>query len=504
MPEFGDKYKVEKEVGRGGAGRVFLAFDGKVGREVAIKEVELGRLTEGWKRDRARKRFIREVKLTAQLEHPHIVPIYDLMIDEEGATYYVMKYVRGKTLKQAVGECEGSTPEEGFESRIHLLGSLIDVCQAIGYAHSKGIIHRDLKPGNIVLGEFGQTIIIDWGLAKKVADKDEPVGKESISEIFDDGISTRHDTIMGTPSYMAPEQADDKHGSVDERSDVYALGALLFYVLTGERIYEPGGKQALGGLMSDVPTPSPALRSRCIPPELTAICVKATSKNKEERYRDAGEMAAELCAYRDGRIVSTYAYTRLELLKRFISRNKAAAVATLALIVAIIAGAAFSLNFAVEAHHARARAERALVDISAIEEQAMSIVRRGVRSLKAYQDEHGTMPGSERDIPQLLGFDPKDSPFQVWFMRQDGQIVYDEDPQQMGKFLFTDEMYERFPELKRFGVRVQDEPWGTGYYSFYDRSGKRVIYKIAAWDTIEVKEEETFKVIVTHPYDAND
>lgn len=502
MPEFGDKYTVEKEVGRGGAGRVFLAYDGKVGREVAIKEVTLDRLTEESKRDRARKRFVREVKLTAQLEHPHIVPIYDLQVDEDGSTYYVMKYVRGKTLKQAVDECEGKTVEEKFEKRIRLLGSLIDVCQAIAYAHSKGIIHRDLKPGNIVLGEFGQTIILDWGLAKKVADKEEPEGSGSISEIFDDGISTRQDTVMGTPSYMAPEQADDKYGNVDECSDVYSLGALLFFVLTGERIYEPGGRHAMAGLMSDLPTPSPALRNKCIPPELTAICVKATSKNKDERFRDAGEMAAELCAYRDGRLVSAYAYSRLELFKRFISRNKAAFVASLALIAAIIAGAGFSLNFAVDAHHARQRAERALVDISTIEEQAMAIARRGVSNLKAYQDEHGTMPESEAEIPQLLGFDPKDSPFQVWSMRQDGQIVYDEDPSQMGKYLFTDEMYARFPELRRFGARMQEEPWGTGYYSFYDREGNEIVYKIAAWDTIEIDKEGTFKIVVTHPYNV--
>ena len=501
MPEFGEKYIVEKEVGRGGAGRVFLAYDGNVCREVAIKEVELSRVTEPEKRDRARKRFLREAKLTAQLEHPHIVPIYDLMVDEQGSTFYVMKYVRGKTLKQAIDECVGDTCEERFEKRLHLLGPLIDVCEAMAYAHSKDIIHRDLKPGNIVLGEFGQTIILDWGLAKQIAEKETPAEKESISEIFDDGISTRHDTIMGTPSYMAPEQADQKHGLVDERSDVYALGALLFFVLTGERIYEPGGKQALGGLLSDLPTPSPALRNRCIPPELAAICEKATAKNKADRFRDAGEMVMELCAYRDGRLVSTYAYTRSELFKRFIARNKAAVVATLALVIAIIAGGAFSFNFAVDAHHARQRAERALVDISAIEEQAMSIARRGVRSLKVHQDKYGSFDDPEPSIPQLFGFDPKHSPFQVWAMREDGQIVYDEDPQQMGKHLFTDAMYERFPELRRFGVRMQEEPWGTGYYSFYDREGKRIVYKIAAWDTIEVKEEGKFKVIVTHPYE---
>lgn len=503
MPEFGEKYIVEKEVGRGGAGRVFLAYDGNVCREVAIKEVELSRVAEPEKRDRARKRFLREAKLTAQLEHPHIVPIYDLMVDEQGSTFYVMKYVRGKTLKHAIDECVGDTCEERFEKRLHLLGPLIDVCEAMAYAHSKGIIHRDLKPGNIVLGEFGQTIILDWGLAKKVAEKETPAEKKSISEIFDDGISTRHDTIMGTPSYMAPEQADQKRGSVDEQSDVYALGALLFFVLTGERIYEPGGKQALGGLLSDLPTPSPALRNRCIPPELTAICEKATAKNKADRFRDAGEMVMELCAYRDGRLVSTYAYTRGELLKRFVARNKAAVVATLALVIAIIAGGAFSFNFAMDAHHARQRAERALVDISSITEEAMGIARRGVRGLEAYKKAHGgKLNGAAQEITKLFGFDPATSPFQVWAMGQDGQILYDEDQNQVGKFLFTDAMYARFPELLQFGARMQGEPWGMGYYSFFDRAGQKIVYKIAAWDTIEV-EGEALKVVVTHPYDSS-
>lgn len=504
MPEFGEQYIVEKEVGRGGAGRVFLAYDGNVGREVAIKEVELTRAPDEERRQRALKRFLREAKLTAQLEHPNIIPIYDLKTDEDGSTFYVMKYVRGKTLRQAIEECGEANSAKAFEKRMHLLGPLIDICEAMAFAHSKGIIHRDLKPGNIIIGEYGETILLDWGLAKRVEEVETSVEKETFHEIFDDGVSTRHDAIMGTPAYMAPEQADEKFGPVDEQSDVYALGSLLFYVLTGERIYEVGGREALNGLLSDLPTPSAAARNECIPPELSAICSKATAKDKAQRFRNAQEMATELIAYRDGRLVSTYAYSRGELLRRFIARNKLAFGALVALVLAIIAGAGFSLNFAIDADRARQRAERALVDITAIGEEAMNIARRGVSGLRAYADAHGgNLEGAALAITELFGFDPATSPFQVWAMAEDGEILYDEDETQVGKMLFSDTRYVQFPELQKFGERMQKQPWGMSYYSFFDVEGE-VVYKIAAWDTVHSKGLGAVKVVVTHPYNVSE
>ncbi len=506
LDQYASHYTVEAEVGRGGAGRVFLAYDGNIGREVAIKEIAMPPEVSDEVRERRLKRFIREAKVTGQLEHPGIVPVYDFGVKSDGTTYYVMKYVRGKTLTDVVKESRCDTCEEGVRKRLRALGCLIDVCEAMAYAHSKGVIHRDLKPGNIVLGEFGETIILDWGLAKKkgeeeaVSDAEETPSKD----VFDEAI-TRHGAVLGTPSFMAPEQADSKFGPVDQQSDVYALGALLFYLLTGQRIYEPGGREALTRLTGDEPTPSPRQRVDCIPPELVAICEKATAKHKEDRFRDAGEMAEELRAYRDGRLVSVYAYSRRELFCRFLSRNKAAAIATMALIIAIVVGAGFSLNFAVDAQRARQRAERALVDITAISHQAMSIARTGAARLQAkfhnVSEAHATaLVRTPEFISSILDFDPVASPFQVWVMNEDGRIVYDEDPHQVDKMLFTDAMYQKFPELLQFGKRMQAEPWGMGYYLFFDRAGEREIYKIAAWDTVKFSANVSWKMVVTHPY----
>lgn len=603
-------YTIENEVGRGGAGRVFLAYDGNIGREVAIKEVSIPEELSGDVRDRRLKRFIREAKLTGQLEHPSVVPIYDFGMRPDGTTYYVMKYVRGDTLLRAVRECGDPSSEEAFAARMKLLGRIIAVCEAMAYAHAKGVIHRDLKPGNIVLGEFGETIILDWGLAKKITEPDLAVDSDEriLEQSFSDDL-TKQGALLGTPSYMAPEQADSGLGPVDQQSDVYSLGALLFYILTGEKIYPHGAQDALDRLRNEEPTPSPLNRLKFIPPELAAICQKATAKDKEQRFKDAGEMAEQLKAYRDGRLVSVYAYSRGELFRRFVARNRTATIAVAALVAAIIAGAGFSVNFAVDAEHARQRAERALVDISTISEDAMSLARNAAETLKPYVDtfsesmvkaadrlsrlsldrsadlrtvlerlnkEHkgissfavlkpslhvaASLPegfGQKLDnaillgeridrvfdqksvllghaviidgvhmfaiaapiikrgrveaalvafirikdvLPVAFGFDPKESPFQVWCMQDDGYILYDEDSGQIGKELFTDAMYQKFPELLEFGKRMQIEPWGSGYYSFFERGGERIVYKIAAWDTVRFSGNVSWKMVVTHPY----
>lgn len=606
---YSENYTVEAEVGRGGAGRVFLAYDGNIGREVAIKEVDVSRVQSDAARDRRVRRFMREAKLTGQLEHPSVVPVYDFGTKSDGTNYYVMKYVRGRTLLEAIRDSEADTSEESTYNRLRLLDCLIDVCEAMAYAHAKGIIHRDLKPSNVVLGEFGETIILDWGLAKKKAEKDDAIGDEAQLRPEQGDDITRHGAILGTPSYMAPEQADASFGTVDERSDVYSLGAILFFILAGEKIYPARGREAMEFLSSAEPTPSPADRYDGLPPELVAICEKATEKEKRARFANARELAEELKAYRDGRLVSIYAYSRGELFKRFLGKNKAVVAITAALIVSVIGGAAFSVNFAIDAHRARQRAELALVEISNISDKAMALARGGAETLEPYVDafsknmtdsasklarvpltnkrkvnlifekldrefarissfaiirpsldvaaaypadfadklDRGIMLGERIDkvfekqsillghamiidgahtfavsvpimrggkvyavlssfikigdiMPAAFGFNPADSPFQVWCMQDDGYILYDEDPHQIGKDLFADTMYGKFPELLQFGERMQNEPWGTGYYSFFERDGRRVIYKIAAWDTVKFSDEVSWKMVVTHPY----
>jgi len=502
-PKGGDvhynNFEIRGTLGTGGIGRVLLAFDTKLRRDVAIKELNLEKL--GAFKDRATARFLREAKISGQLEHPGIVPVYQLEAKPDGAPFYVMKHVQGITLHDAMGACFGATPEEAFRNRLKLLDSLISVVEAVAYAHSRGVIHRDLKPANIILGEFGETIILDWGLAKVWREQgfDEP-RELSISSIDLDEIDpfeTRQGALIGTPSYMAPEQIDKKFGDVDPRTDVYALGILFFMLLSGEKPYLGTTKDIISQIVSDAVSPSPRSCGNFAPPELCAICEKAMSKDREKRFKDASEMARELKAYRDGRLVSVYAYSGMEILKRFVARNKAPLSAALAIVLAIIAGAGFSLHFAYDAQRARISAENALVEVTNLSQDAMQLARKSAENLDAYVRKTKSKTIDAATIQKLLPTDPLKSDYQFWCMQNDGYIIYDEDPKQIGLMLFSDKLYANFPELLEFGEKIRSDPIGVSYYSFLSKDSQNVVYKVAAWDTIETLD---WKIVVTHPY----
>lgn len=397
---FTENFIVKKPIGQGGIGRVFLATERNLEREVAIKELLPPK--EEKQRERKLARFLREARISGKLQHPGIVPVYELGSKPDGTPFYVMKYVRGDTLDRIIGECEFDSPESSFRRRMSYLDNLIDVCEAIGYAHSKKIIHRDLKPSNIIIGEFGETVILDWGLAKQIGEKTEDASDEQaieheISET--DALKTIEGAKLGTPSYMPPEQINPKFGEVDERSDVYSLGVILFILLTGQKLYAGDAKTVMEKKISAAPSPSPLSRGNYIPHELAAICSKALSKDKSLRFANAGEMAAELRAYRDGRLVSIYAYSKRELFARFVARNKTVIIATVAVVLSIIAGAAFSVNFAVDASLARAKAERALVDVTKLSENAMLLARNATSSINR------SLLSMTSDMSQIATFD---------------------------------------------------------------------------------------------------
>jgi serine/threonine-protein kinase len=606
---FTDNFIVKGPIGQGGIGRVFLATEKNLEREVAIKELLPPKEEKQKKRKLAR--FLREARISGKLEHPGIVPVYELGFKPDGTPFYVMKYVKGDTLDKIIKECEFDSPESSFRRRMSFLDNFIAVCDAIGYAHSKKIIHRDLKPGNIIIGEFGETVILDWGLAKKIGEKtensaEEPAQEQEISE--SDAFRTIEGAKMGTPAYMPPEQIDPRFGEMDERSDVYSLGVILFILLTGQKPYAGDAKTVMEKITSGAPSPSPLSRGSYIPHELAAICAKAMSKDKTVRFANAHEMAAELRAYRDGRLVSIYAYSKRELFARFIARNRTAIIGAAAVVLSIIIGAVFSVNFAVDARREKAKAERALVEVTNLSEKAMVLARSATSSvnrsffsiisemseiahldhdlkLSAGSDKYRrlmkimdlypaaeafftmTMKGGIRSIfpskyavpagfnsisiekimpqiksygfalspvfvtkkremafflhvpvyrygrmiglfttimrtdkirPDVLAYDPETTDFRIWGMQNDGLILYDEDPSQIGLFLFTDGIYKNFPELLKFGEEIRKEPWGIGYYSFLAENKKDTIYKIAAWDT--VMDPINWKIIVTHPY----
>src|SRR5207302_9569509 len=226
------RYSLTRLHAEGGLGRVYVARDNDLGREVALKEIkpDQAQNPEAW------RRFLKEAQVTGQLEHPNIVPVYELAHrPEDNQPFYCMRFVRGQTLRDAIAAYHKRVKEaqaEPLEVR-RLLGAFVNVCQAIGYAHARGVIHRDLKPENVILGAFGEVIVLDWGLARLI---DQPNGDETIPVTLSpdsQNEATQAGRQLGTPAYMAPEQAEGRLDLIDARTDIYGLGTILFEILAG-------------------------------------------------------------------------------------------------------------------------------------------------------------------------------------------------------------------------------------------------------------------------------
>jgi len=343
------KYILTEEKDKGGMGRVLVAFDDHIKREIAIKEL----LSSNSKNSRMIIRFLREARITGRLEHPSIVPVYEIGKRTDGTFYYAMKLVKGKTLDAAIKECK--TPEE----RLKLLPHFRDLCNAIAFAHSKNIIHRDIKPENVMIGEFGETVVLDWGLSKVKGDVEfleENVekleqfdGSDEFSEnelvilknnidqlIEEDKRHTIFGAAMGTPSYMPPEQALGEIDQIDELSDIYSLGAVLYEILSGDPPYK--GDTVYGIISNVINEPLMLLEKLENPPpkELAAVTEKALRKKKEDRYSSAIDLAKEIEAYMSGEKVSVYEYSSLEILSMFMKRNMALVVAIFAVFIILI------------------------------------------------------------------------------------------------------------------------------------------------------------------------
>jgi serine/threonine-protein kinase len=286
-------------LGEGGMGVVRTCVDRRIGREVAIKIVRPG---EGSRGD-LKARFLREACVQGQLEHPAIVPVYDLGRDPEGTLYFTMKRVRGSTFEEIVDALQaGSADAQKQFTRHKLLSAFASVCHAVDFAHARGVLHRDLKPGNVMLGDFGEVYLLDWGLAKVVGAPEPrlPSGPPAIASGSDPGAKTVHGAMMGTPGYMAPEQVRGEE--VDARADVYALGAILFELLALEPLHpHRTADEARASTLAGVDArPSRRAPERDLPPELDAICVRATEKDPDARTASARELVDAVERYLDG------------------------------------------------------------------------------------------------------------------------------------------------------------------------------------------------------------
>ncbi len=313
------------ELGRGGIGRVLLAMDQHLGREVAIKEL----LQDGAAIDpELMTRFLAEARITGQLEHPNIVPVYELGRRADGRLYYTMQMVRGETLSAALERART------LVERLALLSHFAGLCNAIAYAHSRGVVHRDIKPDNVMIGEFGETIVLDWGIAKIQGEPDMP-GARQPRGVAVLGETSQGD-LVGTPLFMSPEQARGEVDAIDESSDVWSLGVVLYMLLCGRPPFLGKTTEEVVALVTQGKcAPAQQLEPRA-PSELCAVVERALQLDKARRYPSVRELAADVTAFMSGARVMAYEYSALELFRRFYRRHRAAAIVGLVALLALI------------------------------------------------------------------------------------------------------------------------------------------------------------------------
>lgn len=318
------KYRLLEKFAAGGMGTIYLAEDTQLQRRVALKILHSpdasGELA---------RRMLREARVIAQLEHPGIVPVHDVGELPDGRTFYVMKLVQGQRLD------EYARHEQELPERLRLFQK---ICEAVAFAHARGVLHRDLKPENIMVGAFGEVLVMDWGLAKVLESRAESAehgasaedrGSWMVDRLANNqppatsiqqrtsSTQTQHGTIMGTPAYMSPEQKRGAIEQLDQRTDVYALGVLLAFLLRADEVgLAPNGVKSA----PESYRASPTSLTRRVPKQLHAICAKAMAETREQRYETAQALAADIERFLNGLAVTSYEENPFEKLWRWMKK----------------------------------------------------------------------------------------------------------------------------------------------------------------------------------------
>jgi serine/threonine protein kinase len=353
----GHRYRILRPYAKGGLGQVSVAEDEELHREVALKELQ-DRLADDHE---SRARFILEAEITGGLEHPGIVPVYGLGCYADGRPFYAMRFIRGDSLKEAVDrfhkqdepEAELASGTRALELR-KLLGRFVDVCNAVQYAHSRGVLHRDLKPGNIMLGKYGETLVVDWGLAKPIGRRDERHQSDEATmrpRSASESSATQMGAAVGTPAYMSPEQAGGRLNQLGPASDVYSLGATLYHVLTGRPPFRGGTVEELLDRVEHGEFELPRQVNRYLPKALEAICLKAMALRPADRYASPQELADDVEKWMADEPVSALPESPVQRAGRWMRRHRSwttAAGAALVLVTAVSVAATLLVNAARE------------------------------------------------------------------------------------------------------------------------------------------------------------
>ena len=339
------RFRIIRFHDRGALGEVFVARDQQLHRMVALKRIKLDHAAD---KDKC-ARFVVEAEITGRLEHPGIVPVYGLGTYDDGRPFYAMRFIRGDNLKAAIeqfhqAEVKGRDPGERTLALLKLLRRFLDVCNAIDYAHSRGVLHRDLKPGNIMLGKFGETLVVDWGLAKSVGRPEAAPASATMDDrtLVPQSGSDLHGTELGarlgTPAYMSPEQAAGRIADLGPASDVYSLGATLYCLLTGRAPFTDSDMAELLRKVERGDFLPPRKLKGWIDPALEAICLKAMATDPAERYRTPRALADDVEHWLADEPVSAWREPWTRGLLRGVKRHRTAVVGVAAAMLAALVG----------------------------------------------------------------------------------------------------------------------------------------------------------------------
>ena len=427
------RYRVEEEVARGGMGAIHRVFDEDLRRNLAMKVIlDLDKPGDGGRErsppnERRLARFLEEAQVAGQLDHPGIVPVHELGLDDQGRLYFTMKMVKGRSLREVY---ELVSAEEDGWNLTRAIGLLQKVCEAMAYAHDKRVLHRDLKPANVMIGRFGEVFVMDWGLSRvlgrddskdiRIRPRHDPLPSVVDTERLeqkagrpDSPLYTMDGDVVGTPAFMSPEQANGQLDRIGPASDIYGVGAMLYQLLARRMPYvspdTPVNNYAILSRVQDGP-PRPIHEVAAdTPVELQSICEKAMTREIADRYASMSEMADDLRAYVENRVVTAHRTGVTAELSKWIVRNQALAVCVASIIVLVIGGAALA-SWSEADKHSRLQAAFAKTDAERKEKTRLSDVMTArflETDVEKHTPDHAGIQRMEQWVAQLADIETR-------------------------------------------------------------------------------------------------